>query len=279
MNFILFSSIFISFFCFNSIYASTIETNLSNEFGHIEASGVIKVDNSFWIISDDTKDKIPEIFIADSLGKISSKKIIKSLQKINDMEGITKDENENIYISTSLSVNKSGEIKEERKILIKVSKNFELKNKINLFDKLKTSNIDFLKTAIKEKTLDIEGLAYKNNAIYLGLKAPLKNNDAVIVKIENIFEKNTKFEIYKTIKTDGGIISMEFFEDDLFIVSKSKDKKKKSILWKLDTKTDKLIHLKDLGQKRVEGLALQKDKIIFTKDGNKKASSIIFMEK
>ena len=256
--------------------AKDMTHTLTDEFGTIEASGIVNIDKQFVIISDETEDNSPYIFVADSNGNVVSSHTIDGLYEMSDMEGITKDDEGNIYITSSLSVSKQNYIKYHRKLLVKVDgDSFSLISKIDLYDVLQSSDDPFIVEALNDSTLDIEGLAYKDNNLYFGVKAPLVDGKANIIKISNIFDVSREISIYKSLDLGGGILSLEFISDTLYISSKGSSESK---IWTYDTLNDSLEYLYNINTNRIEGLALDGAKIILTKDGNDESSTIIFME-
>jgi multidrug resistance efflux pump len=162
----------------------------------IEASGVVYLDDidKYLVISDDTPHKRPSLFIMNHAGKIEKEAVITGLQVINDMEGITRGNDGYIYVLTSQSYNKKGELPDARKLFLRVARSgelFTLNGSIQLSDVLLAAaqkNPDqpwaqYLVKAIADSTLDIEGVAFRKGEIFLGMKNPLLDESAVILNI------------------------------------------------------------------------------------------------
>ena len=165
----------------------------------IEASGALYLEDleRYLVISDDTEKKAPVLYLINSTGNIERTIMIEGLDEINDMESITGDSQGRIYIATSQSINKKGNLPQSRKLFIRVSRQedrFELDGQINLIDRLEQAALEsrssewskFITNGIKNGNVDIEGIFYQKGAIFLGFKEPHLKGKAVIIKIDNI---------------------------------------------------------------------------------------------
>ena len=165
----------------------------------IEASGLLYLNdlNRYAVISDETQDRRPVLYLMDLHGDVEQAAAISGLDEINDMEAVCKGENSDIYITCSQSPNKKGRFSDSRKLFIRIERkgmNFHLKDRIFLYDLLLESLIHSNDPELKwimpadSRGLDIEieGMFFHQGAIFLGLKKPLIRNQAVILKIKNI---------------------------------------------------------------------------------------------
>jgi multidrug resistance efflux pump len=164
--------------------------------GRIEASGVLYLDDidKYLVISDDTPLKKPFLFIMNGEGQIEKEAVIAGLQKINDMEGLAGGNDGYMYVLSSQSYNSSGKLSDARKLFLRVARSgesFTLKGSIQLYDVLHSAAeknpeqpwARYLTMAIKDSSLDIEGVAFRQGELYLGIKNPLLDNGAVILNI------------------------------------------------------------------------------------------------
>jgi len=266
---------------------------------NIEASAVLYLldIDRYLVLSDDTKDKKPLLFLVDKNGKIERTQI-KGLEKINDMESIAQNSNGDIFIASSQSFSKKGKLKDDRKLLIKVKrsgKEFSLLKKISLYEALteyskKNSGecAQFLKKAITEKTLDIEAMFFKDSSLYLGVKAPFNNSQSVILKISQIDKIMTAgvaesgvISMWKKIalKDDSGqkrISDMVINGNTLYITGTTKND---GGLWELDINSQTPVLIKSFKDLRPEGVSLtpEKDKLLLVFDQGSNPSQIGFI--
>lgn len=165
----------------------------------IEASGVTYLADldKYIVISDDTPQKKPILFLVEESGKVIRELTIDGLDAINDMEAITAGDDGRIYISSSLSANKEGVTPESRKLLLSIyrsdSGEFVLEKAVNFHQALFTCahanpDLDWAKFVLYAETvnsIEIEGMFFHDNALYFGFKAPLQSGMSVVLKIDN----------------------------------------------------------------------------------------------
>ena len=266
----------------------------------IEASEIIYLSDidKYLVLSDDTENKAPIIFLVDSKGNVEETSI-SGLDRINDMESAALAENGSIFIASSQSHSKKGKLKDDRKLLIKVKrdgKHFKLEKKVLLYDILaeysKMNNSDsagFLKTSIADKTLDIEGMFFKDSNLYLGVKSPLLNGSSVILEIKNIdsLMKNEKIaersvNIWKTftLKDSSGkkeLSGMSLVENTLYITGTTS---KNGGLWRLSVNSQEPVFIKEFRNLRPEGVsaASEKNKLALAFDQGSQPSQIGFIK-
>lgn len=170
----------------------------------IEASGVQYLADiqKYCLISDESSN----LFLMDSNGVINREIQIDGLGKISDMEGITAGDDGYIYIVCSQNPTKKGKLPDKRKRLIRLSRkgeDFSLSGEIKFVDALaeaakkagpKASWVDLIKVDSVRRTPDVEGIAFKDNSLFISFKAPLVKDSSAILRINNaksIFEKGT----------------------------------------------------------------------------------------
>ncbi len=189
----------------------TSEQTLSESFtadfqkihGLFEPSGVVQLDDGRVLAVEDEPTN-PFVFLTPnsdaqsfSLSYLRSNVLFHpAMAHISDLEGVTKDPNGRVYAITSQSRKGNGNRDPEREKIIQ----FSIKE-----DRLLTSHVrtDFrkklikafpaLKDAAKERNvkgeggLNIEGLTFSpdGNALWVGLRAPLSDDMAILVAVLN----------------------------------------------------------------------------------------------
>ncbi len=274
----------------------------------IEASGVQYLPDiqKFCLISDESEN----LFLMDSNGVIHREIQIDGLGEISDMEGITAGDDGYIYIVCSQNPTKKGKLPDKRKRLIRLSRKgevFSLSGEIKLIDALvkaatkadpKAGWTDLIKVDVVKRTPDIEGIAFKDNSLFLGFKAPLINDSSAILRINNarsIFEKSTinpaDISLWKLLplKDDSSgliyqISDIQFDNDNLYILSNatisSNDIEVSSgRLWVL-TKDNHLKVLENYHSLKPEGITFSNQSILITFDnGSDKLSQFTTLKR
>lgn len=167
----------------------------------IEASGITYLADlqSFLIVSDDTDDKRPDLFLMDPQGRIKHRFSIQGLPKINDMESIISHGPQNLYVLSSQSYNNKGKQPKDRKLFARIKRegnSFIHDGSVHLFDLLIDAALkdksaawsDFIQRCAREQSIDIEGMTVYNDSLLLGFKNPKIGNEAVILAISNFNE-------------------------------------------------------------------------------------------
>lgn len=179
----------------------------------IEPSGLVYIKdfNKYMMVSDDNHKDRPLVYLLNADGQLDSHIItVDGLDAIKDMESITEDEEGFIYIASSMSPASSGKVLKERRKLLKIKRDglslsvvsdFDLYSELNglveaeinqglewvrfLLNKENTKSIKLSDKKHKLK-IDVEGLIVQNNAIFLGLRNPVKSSrEVVILKISD----------------------------------------------------------------------------------------------
>lgn len=161
----------------------------------IEASGLIYLAdmNRFLLISDETGDMSPALYLMDEDGMVKDKVLIHGIETIDDMEAICQDDKGNIYIACSQSRKKDGSLPNNRKILAKIQRNgseLHVKTQVYLYDLLKEAarkktDAEWSRF-LREQDFEVEGMFYHEQDLFIGLKKPLKDHKAVILRIKDI---------------------------------------------------------------------------------------------
>jgi hypothetical protein len=197
-----------------------------------EASGGSKVGSLLVIAGDEEPDAM---WIGDDISQVKKTKVQGG--KWDDMEGLATLNQKQFFAITSHSLTKKGKRRPEREqlFLMEVSQNtIAVKKTWSLRDVLLTYISKNLSQAVKLDEvitgtsdtggLNIEGLAYLNNKLYLGLRSPLtKNNEAIMLEISHA-ETSPVVTGHKVLDLKGnGIRSLETDGDKLIVLSGSQD--------------------------------------------------------
>jgi len=278
---------------------------------NIEASAILYLPDidRYVVLSDDLPDKKPILLLMDSSGKITDEAIVHGLDKIDDMESIAKGKNNAIYVASSLSENKKGNLKDHRKLLVEMKQDgrtFTLTHKIDLYSLLKrgaeiSGNTDwaqFVLDAIRDRSIDIEGMFYLDDDLYLGFKSPYRTEHSVILKIDSIdamFE-NKSLEpdqvcIWQTFKlrdeewqTQERISGLHYTNNILYITGSTNsesDKIKSGSVWRLDQSSGKAIRIAKFEDLQPEGVTACKEKnsvLVCFDQGSKSQSQIAYIK-
>jgi multidrug resistance efflux pump len=218
-----------------------------------EPSGIAWIDaiQRYLVVSDDTslnKDQSdsPWIFSIGKDGVVDSEPIvIEGIERINDLEGIAVSPNGRIFLIASQSRNRKEIRSTERTIFISAhmqGRKLIADSQVSLYDLLmeaQRQDPSFLSSLGIEyrpkkpaPKIEIEGLAWHNGALYLGLKKPLDaSRQALIWKLSNpdlLFQRKSLsgagLHIWKRIsmQTAGspvGISAILFISDNVFVLA------------------------------------------------------------
>ncbi len=117
----------------------TIPEEISNEFEFLEPSAAVYLPDldSFLVASDDTNEADePFLFLMNRAGEISKEPFaLTGLKKMTDMESMSLGADGNLYVLSSLGLNKNGKEKPERNWFVRASrtaKKIEITDKIQL---------------------------------------------------------------------------------------------------------------------------------------------------
>ncbi|MDO5577138.1 MAG: hypothetical protein Q4F84_08660, partial [Fibrobacter sp.] len=273
----------------------------------IEASGVLYLDDiqKYCVISDEHS----VLFLMNGDGVIEKSVKIEGVDKIDDMESITTDDSGYIYIAASQNPKKKGTLPDARRLFIRVKRTgekFVLDAKVFLIDLLQeavkgNSNADLvmLMNIDKEKRLpDIEGIAYKNNNLYVGFKDPLVNKKSAIVKIKDINDvfktnsikpENVELACLLPLKNEKlhvtyRISDLCFINDDLYILGRGVSPisgVEMGSLWVLFQKTKIPGMVYEIPDSKPEGIACDKAKksvLLICDNGDEKPSQFTIIE-
>lgn len=163
---------------------------------HFEPSAILWVEefDAYLVVSDDTGrgnvKNIPYLFLMDINGKIHSDMVkLNGIRQIEDLESVCRDDDGFIYLLGSQSTTLKGKRTAARELFLKTEisgKNLEVISYVHLSTML--GNISRTHENFLEKLgitdllkLDIEGMAYYDQKLYLGLNAPLKKDKYALI--------------------------------------------------------------------------------------------------
>lgn len=254
----------------------------------LEASGITYLDElkSFLVISDDTENKRPDLFLMDTSGRITNRTTIKGLKKINDMESISLSGPDHLYTLSSQSYNKKGIQSPARTLFVQIKRNnnnFECTGSVTLLNLLLSASTNapkekwaqFIQKANSNKSIDIEGMAVFKDTLLLGFKDPKINNHAVILAISefnSVFTSGNlsvnqislwkKLSLYDTATaTYCGISDMTVYNNEIYGVStgvatKNGVNKDVGLLWKYSPSTDSIRIIRNFIGIKPEGITI-----------------------
>jgi len=168
----------------------------------------------YLIISDDTglentpSEHAPWLFLMDSDGNIDSLPLpIADITSVNDLEAITPVSDNQYYLISSQNISRRGKRPVSREQLLKIQvteSGAQLLSKVDLLSRLEK---DYRPSQLIELGLDcnesggraeinIEGIAYSDDVLYIGLKEPLSDRGALIWELndpEKLFQTGCLF--------------------------------------------------------------------------------------
>jgi len=188
----------------------TIPQSLLNQ-SRFEPSGVVWLPDiqKFLIVSDDTgiqdqsNDHAPYLFLMNESGKVESEPVILTgIESVNDLEAVTAAPDGIYYAIASQNISKKGNRPANREYLLKITRTgaqFEVQAKINFLSlllqsyspaQLQSLGLEQIESD-GQPVLNIEGIAYSDQILYLGLKQPISDKGAIIwqlTEIDSIFQ-------------------------------------------------------------------------------------------
>ena len=152
-----------------------------------EPSGIVFCPalSRYLVISDDTGDKrlgnnhAPWLFAMSPSGQLDSTPLpILGIEKLNDAEAICKGPAGSYLLATSQSKNRKGQDKSARRMLLQLAPSGRA---LRVLARLDLITAILASGAIPGDSLDIEAMAYRDDALYLGLKSPQTLDGAAII--------------------------------------------------------------------------------------------------
>jgi hypothetical protein len=251
------------------------------------------------LVSDDINDEgakhVPRLFALTEAGQLDSAPIqIEGISELNDPEAITPGPEETLFVCTSHSLNKKGHLPESRRRLLQIALGADRKAKVVGQLDLSVARSADGKAPWENGPLDIEGIAFREGALYIGLKSPLTaDGRASILRLPDVVSvmksglvpagalsvwSRTRFCVPHQGKTVcAGIADLAFLPDGSLLVAANAPKGMAAdgggSLWKLSAANAAPTLLKRFDGLKPEGIALAPDQtsavVVFDTDGKK----------
>jgi len=250
------------------------------------------------LVSDDISDEgakhTPLLFALTEAGQLDSAPIqIEGISELNDPESITPGPDGTLFVCTSHSLNKKGHLPESRRRLLQIALGADRKAKVIGQVDLSGARTGDGKSPWPESgPLDIEGIAFREGALYLGLKSPLTaDGRASILRLLDVVSvvksgvvpagalspwSQARFCVPHGGKTVcEGIADLAFLPDGSLLVAGNAPKGMPTdgggSLWKLSAANRAPVLLKRFDGLKPEGIALAPDHtsaiVVFDTDG------------
>lgn len=152
-----------------------------------EPSGVVFCPalGRYLVISDDTGDKrlgtnhAPWLFAMSRQGQLDSQPLpILGIDKLNDAEAICRGPDGTYLLATSQSKNRKGKERAARRLMLQLEpagRALQVRTQLDLITPI------FESGAVPGDSIDIEAMAYRDDALYVGLKAPQTAEGAALI--------------------------------------------------------------------------------------------------
>ncbi|MBN1780329.1 HlyD family efflux transporter periplasmic adaptor subunit [bacterium] len=169
-----------------------------------EPSGIVWIPemDRYLIVSDDTgikdrkSDHAPWLFTMKDGAVDAAPVTLSGIDKVNDLESVAYAGHDLYYFCSSQNISRQGKRPGTREYLIKVKRTgsgFQVLDKIELLSLIESgcSPEEQARLGLLQKeedgrpVLNIEGMAWYDNALYFGLKEPLLDGDAIILKLSD----------------------------------------------------------------------------------------------
>lgn len=158
-----------------------------------EPSGLLArpVDGRYLIVSDDTghedHEGEPWLFTMSASGVVDPEPVrLTGIREVNDLEAITAGDQGELYLMSSQSYSRKGRRKPARTALFRVRQDgsgFRVDGEAHLAEWLDSDPAQAAALGLTDGTraLDVEGLAFRDGALYVGLKAPLDGEGRALI--------------------------------------------------------------------------------------------------
>jgi hypothetical protein len=164
----------------------------------LELSGVAWSDalGRYLVVSDDVNDgekkHPPHVFALSPAGDLDpSPLVVRGLDELNDPESICPGPEGTFFVTTSHSRNTKGKSPASRRMLLHLAlrgRELEILGRVDLTD-ARTANgrvpwaTEEADLELARGLVDIEGLSFRDGVLYLGLKAPLVDGAAQVLRL------------------------------------------------------------------------------------------------
>jgi hypothetical protein len=246
-----------------------------------EPSGAVYIRewDAHLLVVDDTDSKSHALLYAmNSNGEVADKAIeVKGLDKIEDMESVSRDSNGSIYILSSQGVTKKGKVKEARQLFVRAElsgNGLKAEDVIELrpilIDAIRNSHDPDLQAIASqlEGGLDVESHLVVNGNLFLGLKNPQPMSGVGLLlsvgSVDQLFaSKKIKSEDlsvasidFGSISNDADLISEILPVGDLLYITTSTERGS-GRLWTVNPTTGELKILRAFSNLKPEGLSMK----------------------
>lgn len=166
-----------------------------SEHTQLELSGVAwaPVISRYVLVSDDVNDEgdkhRPLLYTLADSGKLDAAPIeIEGAGELNDPESITAGPDGTFFVCTSHSFTKKGRQPRSRRRLLQISLGADRKARVlSELDLTTARGADGKLLWEDERRLDVEGIAYRDGALFIGLKSPLAGDgSASILRLADV---------------------------------------------------------------------------------------------
>ncbi len=147
----------------------------------------------YWVVSDDTgrgeSEGVPWLFALSPQGAVAEAPILlDGVKEVSDLEAMAASPSGEVYLLSSQSHAKSGRRKPARTALLRVRASAEglrVDGEVHLAELLDASPTLSAALGLADGTasLDLEGLAFLDGALFVGVKAPLESGRALVWRI------------------------------------------------------------------------------------------------
>jgi len=284
--------------CAALIVPLKVPRELSERTG-LELSGVAwsPVLSRYVLVSDDVKDEgskhEPLLFALSESGQLDATPIrIEGLGALNDPEAITGGPDGTLFVCTSHSLNKKGHLPESRRRLLHLAMGADRKARVLGHLDLSVARGADGKPPWGEGLLDIEGIAFRDGALYVGLKSPLASDgSAAILRLPDVVAvvgsgviQDGALSLWARVRlcvphnaqqVCEGIADLAFLPGGELLIAANAPKRMPSdgggSLWKLSTPNAAPTLLKRFEGLKPEGVAVAPDRttaiVVFDTDG------------
>lgn len=287
--------------CAALIVPIKVPSKLSARTG-LEFSGAAWVEalSRYVVVSDDARVNSskhePLLFTLSDDGELDAAPIeLEGIAELNDPESVTVGPNGTLLICTSHSLNKKGHVPESRRRLLQVAITADRHAKVlGQVDLSAARDAAGVPPWGQYEALDIEGIAFREGALYLGLKSPLgRDGSAMILRLPEVARviasgivpigalsvwSRARFCVPRGASSVcEGIADLAFMPDGSLLLAANSPKGMASdgggSLWKLARPNAQPILLKRFEGLKPEGVALSPNHssviIVFDTDGGK----------
>jgi multidrug resistance efflux pump len=215
-----------------------------------EPSGLIWRDDlsRYVIVSDDTghkgaRNKTPWLFSMSLNGSVDPQPLpVEGVKAFNDLEGLTATESDDLYVLASQSYSRHGKRPKSRTLFARLKRSdfgYEAEQRVYLAKTLEEAGpetMNSLGLSGSTEKLEIEGISYKDGALFLGLKSPLDaEGRAMIWRIgqpDRLFDEasveHAEFSLWARVKltakvgrdtVPGGISELLFLPNGTLVIT------------------------------------------------------------